>query len=355
MSSRTPYPSHRSFRWGVVPQFSRSPLLAPPTARAPHGSRPWEPRSVRFLRRERPRLAIAIVVSVFVHAAVLLVWHGRTASAGWGAERSLRTSEGIRLVYVRPLREIPPAQEADTERRDGPGAPENLPAAPKGPPPSPLPSRQDPTLRFKPKLRPAVEPRPGLNLNRVDVGVTWPVMQVAGRRADRGATDAEEDGVADRSEGLQPRNRMIGVARVRVYQTGAPAPTAVGAEDGSSYVPARARSILRAWQPPVRMLGREVLVRVRIDADGNPTGPVELLPGTLDRATRQELIYRSRHLTYWPALRNGEPVEAWAEISYAFCYDGVTASSPPSPTFGRSDPCDRNAAPTEAGSSAGSP
>ncbi len=46
-----------------------------------------------------------------------------------------------------------------------------------------------------------------------------------------------------------------------------------------------------------------------------------------------------------PALQNGEPVAAWAEVSYRFCYDGVTAASPPSPTFGLGEePCQESEA-----------
>jgi len=118
----------------------------------------------------------------------------------------------------------------------------------------------------------------------------------------------------------------------------------VGEKEGNGtdiYIAPRARSILRTWKPPESVFGTEVLVRVQTDHTGAPLGPVELLPPTGHPETDAEMIYRVRGLAYWPATLNGEPVAAWAEITFEFCYRGTTAASPPSPGFGVDEPCER--------------
>ena len=110
-------------------------------------------------------------------------------------------------------------------------------------------------------------------------------------------------------------------------------------EGGDVYIAPRARSILRTWSPPAHVLGTEVLARVFTNEAGQAVGPIELLPPTSDRETNDEIIYRVRNLTYWPATVNGEPVAAWAEVSFEFCYYGTTAASPPAVGFGDGVAC----------------
>lgn len=114
-----------------------------------------------------------------------------------------------------------------------------------------------------------------------------------------------------------------------------PPPTA---EEGDGYVRPIALSILPDWTPPRSLHGVEIVVRVHTSAAGRATGLVELVPPTPDPGMNREIVRRVRDLEYRPAFRNGQPVAAWAEITFVFCRTGVTATSPASPT-GLADPC----------------
>lgn len=111
------------------------------------------------------------------------------------------------------------------------------------------------------------------------------------------------------------------------------------------YARPAATSILTEWKSPRTLYGVGTTVRVHVDASGNATGLVELLPPTPDRGTNRELIRRVRQLKYHPALRNGEPTPAWAEIAFVFCRNGVTATSPAPPREAAGDRCPRDAPP----------
>lgn len=111
---------------------------------------------------------------------------------------------------------------------------------------------------------------------------------------------------------------------------GAPAPSPVGrtgatAGDGASEggsgdrtSPAVPRSLFPAWDPPASVRGRTVTVRVHVDAEGRPTGAVELLPPTPDEEFNDELRERVRRMDFRPASRNGRTVSAWAELTFEF-------------------------------------
>jgi len=88
-----------------------------------------------------------------------------------------------------------------------------------------------------------------------------------------------------------------------------------GAEDFRSPMP---RSILPRWDPPTSVRGLEVTVRIHVDARGRPTGEVYLDPPTPDRKFNREIEDSVRRMAYRPALRNGAPVAAWAEITFIF-------------------------------------
>lgn len=106
------------------------------------------------------------------------------------------------------------------------------------------------------------------------------------------------------------------------------------------FVAPRAKSVLHTWQAPRSLIGSEILVRVHTDATGRATGLIELLPPTGHEETDREIRHRALRLQYWPATVDGNPVDSWAEISFEFCFDGTTATSPPSPGFGVGEPCE---------------
>lgn len=102
-----------------------------------------------------------------------------------------------------------------------------------------------------------------------------------------------------------------------------------------------ALSILTNWKPVVPSAGIETTVRVHTDATGRATGLVELVPLTSSHRLDAEIIDRVRQLEFQPATSGGRPTAAWAEITLVICPDGVTATSPASPS-GLPDPCARD-------------
>ncbi len=61
-----------------------------------------------------------------------------------------------------------------------------------------------------------------------------------------------------------------------------------------------------------------VTARVLVDAEGKPIGDVQLDPPTPDRDFNRRLVDKVLQMEYIPASRDGEPVEAWAEITFVF-------------------------------------
>lgn len=78
------------------------------------------------------------------------------------------------------------------------------------------------------------------------------------------------------------------------------------------------RSILPQWDPPGEVRGARVTVRVEVGRDGRPTGRVQLDPPTESEEFNRRLRETLTSLRYRPARRAGEPVEAWAEITFVF-------------------------------------
>ena len=62
----------------------------------------------------------------------------------------------------------------------------------------------------------------------------------------------------------------------------------------------------------------EVTVRVFVDAEGHPTGMVELDPPTPDDRFNRTIMEQVKNWEYQPARRDGSPVEGWAEITFIF-------------------------------------
>lgn len=89
-----------------------------------------------------------------------------------------------------------------------------------------------------------------------------------------------------------------------------------------------AQTILPNWRVPRSLSGVVVTARVHVDAAGDATGLVELVPPTRNRDVNRQIVHRVRRLEYQPAHRNGEAVPAWAEITFVFCRTSVTATSP---------------------------
>jgi len=88
--------------------------------------------------------------------------------------------------------------------------------------------------------------------------------------------------------------------------------------DGDGYTSPVPRSVVPQWDPPGSVRGMEVTVRVFVDAEGHPTGMVELDPPTPDAGFNRTIKAQVREWAYRPAIRNGSPVEGWAEITFIF-------------------------------------
>lgn len=78
------------------------------------------------------------------------------------------------------------------------------------------------------------------------------------------------------------------------------------------------RTLQPRWSTPEGFRGLRVTVRVEVGADGRPTGRVELVPPTPSESFNRELRRAMTSVDYVPARRNGEPVRAWAEITFTF-------------------------------------
>lgn len=78
------------------------------------------------------------------------------------------------------------------------------------------------------------------------------------------------------------------------------------------------RSIVPEWDPPGEVRGMRVTARVLVSAEGQPLGKVQLVPPTPDQAFNRRLIEKVLQMLYIPGRRDGEPVEAWAEITFVF-------------------------------------
>lgn len=165
----------------------------------------------------------------------------------------------------------------------------------------------------------ALPPAPG---TLVDIRVTVvrerisppprPQLAVDAPRAVRAAPRPAPSAVAVRSAALRP---------VGLGTAGLPEGTTGGAGEGGGtegVVPPVPRSVFPEWDPPAAVRGMEVTVRVRVDAEGRPTGEVRLLPPTPDRSFNRRLLEKARRMEYHPARRGGVPVPGWAEITFVF-------------------------------------
>jgi hypothetical protein len=61
-----------------------------------------------------------------------------------------------------------------------------------------------------------------------------------------------------------------------------------------------------------------VTARVLVNAEGKPIGDVQLHPPTPNGDFNRRLVDKVLRMEYIPARREGEAVEAWAEITFVF-------------------------------------
>lgn len=88
--------------------------------------------------------------------------------------------------------------------------------------------------------------------------------------------------------------------------------------DGDGYRSPIPRSVVPQWDAPGSVRGMEITVRVFVDAEGHPTGIVELDPPTPDDGFNRTIMDQVKTWEYQPARRDGSPVEGWAEITFIF-------------------------------------
>lgn len=212
-----------------------------------------------------------MVISAAVHAALFLLWRGTPGpAAGEAAGASPRVEgpdawRGVQAVAVRAeggAEERPPARvEVD---------------------------------RAEPRV--LERSRPRLTLRRVTTPPRAPVrLAAAGQGSGR-----QGQGSAPAGEGADSRGQGGG-----------------GGGDGGLSPPVP-RSLLPQWDPPKSVRGSRVTVRVEVDRSGRPTGNVVLEPPTPDGSFNRRLKRRMASLEFLPATRNGEPIAAWAEITFLF-------------------------------------
>lgn len=127
---------------------------------------------------------------------------------------------------------------------------------------------------------------------------------------------------------IEVREAEIDVSS-ELLPVGAPAPSAgsgagtglgddgASGGEGDGYVSPSPRSVVPHWDPPGSVRGMEVTVRVFVDATGRP-GLVELDPPTPDEDFNRDIMRQVRAWEYRPALRHGNPVDGWAEITFIF-------------------------------------
>lgn len=173
---------------------------------------------------------------------------------------------------------------------------------------------------------PAPAPPPETALQAVDVRPTAEDGAEAGRPAAR-LPEADLPPVREPSSAragelaLRPV-RPSGAARAVLPGEGGSA--AAGEDgDGSRGEPGRIsppvpRSLLPQWDPPDPVQGTRVTVHVEVGRDGRPTGQVRLEPPTGDEDFDRRLREALTSIRYRPGRRAGEPVVAWAEITFVF-------------------------------------
>lgn len=224
-------------------------------------------QSVRRRRRGFRRLLVrALAVSVLLHAALLLLWRvGPAPPPGTGDSAGASPSPSPPPDAAMQVMEVAPAA-AEPEESGQPVAarlPEAEPPAVRNPVPAPT----------------------AMSLERVSGGAAG-----------------------------SPRLALA---------TGGQATAATGEGAGRPGEPGRIsppvpRSLLPQWDPPPEVRGSRVTVTVEVGRDGRPTGQVRLEPPTESEEFNRRLRETLTSLRYRPGTRAGQPVVAWAEITFVF-------------------------------------
>lgn len=224
-------------------------------------------KSVRRRRRGFRRLLVrALAVSVLLHAALLLLWRvepapppGAGGAPGAASSPSRLPDEAMRVMEVaRPA--------AESEEETGRPVVARLPeAAPVVRDPVPAPNAMS-TERVS--ARPAGSPRLALATG-----------SGGGSNSRQGSGSPGEPG-----------------------RISPPVP----------------RSLLPQWDPPPEVRGSRVTVHVEVGRDGRPTGEIRLEPPTESEEFNRKLRKTLTSLRYRPGTRSGQPVVAWAEITFVF-------------------------------------
>lgn len=224
-------------------------------------------QTVRGRRRGYRRLlARALAASALLHAALFALWRvqplpppGTGAPAGEAPSPAPPPEDALRVTRIAP------AADAGEEP--------SRPAAAR------LPEAREPTVH-----EPTSSPSEALSLERV-------------RPASGAPRLALSTGEGSPAQGSGPAGSAGEPGRI------------------SPPVP---RSLLPQWNPPEGVRGTRVTVRVEVGRDGRPTGRVRLEPPTSSEEFNRRLRETLTSLRYRPARRAGEPVVAWAEITFVF-------------------------------------
>lgn len=214
------------------------------------------PPSVRHARANRAAAWWGMLASVVLHAAVFLLWVGERPT-------NADAAPGPRHPTLKPGGGVVQAVRVSVPRRT------EIPAPPK------------PTFDVEiPEIDVKVEELE-LSLEGVDVPVGRPAP-LPGLGGGPGSGQGGEGG------------------------------------DGDGYRSPIPRSVVPQWDAPGSVRGMEVTVRVFVDAEGHPTGIVELDPPTPDAGFNRTIMDQVKTWEYQPAQRYGSPVEGWAEITFIF-------------------------------------
>lgn len=297
------------FLWGPDPLYARN-LKVSREAMVAGSVVAGQPRSVRHARRDRSARGCGFLAAVLAHV-LLFIWQPGalpTRNDPPAGEVAAMRSRPLEWVHL-PRRQPPPAPAA---------ASTTAPAS----------------ARARPVIRVTVE---GVAPRRAITTPRAPDLTFA-------SASAWEGPAIDELQATEPGSAAAD-------GTGASGEGGNGTDgggngEGDAATEPRVRpavpiagTILRGWKTPRSLLGREILVRVRVDRSGKVMGPVEIQPSDLGPRARRQIRDHVMSLPYRPALEHDMPVQSWAEMSFRFCHGGVTASSPPSPTYGQPDPC----------------
>lgn len=78
------------------------------------------------------------------------------------------------------------------------------------------------------------------------------------------------------------------------------------------------RVLVPEWDAPHEVRGTSVTIRVRIDSQGHPVGPVELDPPTSNDAFNRKLMDAARKMEFQPPRSSCQASHSWGELKEYF-------------------------------------